>query len=59
MSEKVLRKKDVCKKIGLSSTSLWRLQKSGKFPEPSSIEGSSLKGWKESTINKWIDDNYN
>jgi len=59
MHEKILKVKDVCERLNISSTSLWRYRKAGVFPDPVSISGSpSLKGWTEKDVNKWIDDNF-
>ena len=58
MREIVLRTQEVCERLGISATTLWRWRKSGQFPEPNNISGSSLQGWSESTINKWIVKNF-
>lgn len=36
-----------------SSTTLWRLRKVGKFPEPVAIS-PNRKMWRESDVNAWI-----
>ena len=52
--EKILRIDEVCERLKISDTTLWRWRRSKAFPEPRSIQGSSVKGWSESTINEWI-----
>jgi len=58
MEEKVLKAKAVCKKLSISRTSLWRLQKSGKFPAPRSVSGTRFQGWRLSDVESWIDKNF-
>lgn len=51
---KVLSNSDVCRKVNLSSSSLWRYVKSGLFP--ASIElGPNRVGWIESEVDAWIE----
>jgi len=40
---------------GLSRTTVWRLEKQGKFPNRRHISPSSV-GWLEHEIFKWMDD---
>lgn len=58
MREKVLRNKNVCEMLNISTTTLWRWQKAGYFPESRSLPCSSIKGWSESTVNAWITRNF-
>lgn len=58
MRETILRTKDVCQRLGISTTTLWRWKKRGDFPESKTIPGSSLQGWTESTVNGWIIENF-
>ena len=52
---RVLRKKDVAAKVGLSAVHVMRLAKAGRFPEPFPLGPSSI-GWLESEVNDWIED---
>lgn len=40
-------------RVGLSSTTIWRLEKSGKFPRRVKLGGAAV-GWLESEIDQWI-----
>ena len=50
---KILRKRDVIKKTGLSKSTMYSEIESGKFPKPVQLTARSV-GWKESEINEWI-----
>jgi prophage regulatory protein len=54
MPEKILRKKNVEDKTGLSATTIWRLEKNGLFPSRRSLGNNSV-GWLESEVNHWIE----
>ena len=49
----ILRNAGVCRKLGISPTTLWRWSGNGGFP--SSIQlGPNTVGWIESEIDAWI-----
>ena len=50
---KILRKKDVATKVGLSAVHLMRLVKAEKFPVPLRLGPASI-GWLENEVNDWI-----
>lgn len=50
---KILRKKDVVKRVGLSSVSVWRLEKNGDFPQRVKL-GERCVGWHEEDIDDWL-----
>jgi prophage regulatory protein len=52
---KVLRKQSVLDTIGVSSATLWRMCKGGRFPKPIEL-GSNSVGWVESEIQDWLAD---
>jgi predicted DNA-binding transcriptional regulator AlpA len=58
MCEKILRINEVCERLKVSDTTLWRWRRAKLFPEPKFIPGSSVKGWTISTINEWIAENF-
>lgn len=58
MEETILRINEVCERLGVSDTTLWRWRRAKSFPEPKSIPGSSVKGWTATTINEWILENF-
>lgn len=49
----LLRLPAVCKKVGLSPTSVWRAVRDGRFPAPVSI-GLQAVAWHESEVDSWI-----
>lgn len=49
----MIRLPEVCKKVGLSKPSIYRLMKSNDFPQSSKI-GSRAIAWTESQIDEWI-----
>ena len=51
--EKILRPKDLIKMLGISRTSLWRLEREGCFPKHLQLGVRSI-GWKLSDVNQWI-----
>lgn len=53
LNERILRKKEVLSVIGLSDTTLWRMEKTGQFPKRINLGGNSV-GWLSSEIQKWI-----
>ena len=55
---KILRKKDVAAKVGLSAVHLMRLVKWERFPRPLQLGPASI-GWLESEIDDWIQERAN
>ena len=49
----VLRKLEVSKRVGLTTVTIWRLEKAGKFPQRVQL-GPRCVGWKEEEIDQWI-----
>ena len=49
----LLTRAEVEARIGLSTTSLYRLMRAGRLPEPLQI-GPRLVRWREDEIEKWI-----
>jgi prophage regulatory protein len=52
----IIRKPAVRKKTGLSDTTIWRLERAGKFPAWIQITESGLVGWYEEEVVEWQDD---
>lgn len=52
-NEKILRKCEVRKIVGLSDATLWRMEKARKFPTRLRL-GAGAVGWLESEIQEWI-----
>lgn len=51
---KVIRKPEVCQRIGLGQSSLARLVREGKFPKPIAL-GPRAVGWVEDQVDAWIE----
>ncbi len=51
---RVIRIQDVCDKIALSRTSLWRLCKTTDFPRPIQL-GGRVAGFLEHEIDAWLE----
>lgn len=51
---RILRKPDVLARIGVSSTTLWRMQRDGRFLPPFRIS-PGLVGWLETDVDDWIE----
>ena len=53
MSIRFLRFSEVQAKIGLSRSSLWRMERANLFPKRKRL-GQNSVGWLESEIDEWI-----
>jgi prophage regulatory protein len=53
MAERILRQPEVEARVGLSRTTLWRLEKSGDFPLRRRVLSNTI-GWLESEVDEWI-----
>ncbi len=53
LSEKLLRTKDVLELVGLSRSTIWRMQRSGTFPRSVNLSTNSV-GWFYSDIMEWM-----
>ena len=50
---RVLRTTEVIRRIGLSRSTLWRLERAGDFPERVHLGVNSV-GWLETEIDSWL-----
>lgn len=50
---RVLFNKDVCVRIGLAKTTLYKMIAAGTFPKPRQIGGRKM-GWPSSQVDDWI-----
>ncbi len=55
--ERIIRATEVCRRLGISQTTLWRWRREGVFPDPKTIKGTSLQGWLESEFARWVSEN--
>ena len=51
---RVLRAREVCRLIGLSRPTLWRLVQRKQFPEPFTLSSPAAVGWCERDVSSWI-----
>lgn len=51
--ERFLRKADVIPRVGLSESTIYRLEQSGNFPQRYCI-GPRAVAWRESEVDAWI-----
>ena len=51
--DKIIRSKEVQELTGLSRTTIWRLERTGKFPARIALSTSNV-GWRLSDIQEWI-----
>jgi prophage regulatory protein len=49
----ILRKSELCTKVGLSGVHLMRLVRAGLFPQPIRL-GSNSIGWIETEVDEWL-----
>lgn len=50
---RIIRKPELFWKLGLSDATIWRMEKSGKFPRRIQIGGKAV-GWFDTEINDWL-----
>jgi prophage regulatory protein len=50
---RILRRRDVEKRVGLSRSSIYSRVQDGKFPRPVNL-GARAVGWLESEIDNWL-----
>lgn len=55
LPERIMRPKEVVGLTGLSRTTIWRMEKTGKFPSRVSL-GIGSVGWRFSEISAWMQD---
>lgn len=51
---RILRRKNVRRVTGLSDTTIWRLEKAGKFPRRLQLTANTV-GWSEREVRDWIE----
>lgn len=51
--EKILRIEEVTKMVGLSRTTLWRMERKGEFPDRILLSSRSV-GWRSIDIDNWM-----
>ena len=54
MNDRYLRKSEVAEILGISETTIWRMEKSGDFPRRRRISNNSV-GYLRSEIQSWME----
>ena len=54
MQERILDKRDVSEVTGVSTVTLWRMEKAGQFPRRRQITPGRV-GWLQSEVLQWIE----
>jgi prophage regulatory protein len=52
--ERVIRKKELCEILNISSSTIWRWEKAGNFPKRLCL-GQRIVGWLWSDIEAWLE----
>jgi prophage regulatory protein len=52
-SMQILRLKDVTERTGLSGSTIWRLERAGKFPTRLQLSNNAV-GWNEADVLVWL-----
>lgn len=52
---RLLRRRAVAERVGLSAVTIWRLERSGQFPKAIRISPGAI-AWKESDVEEWIEE---
>ncbi|EGQ8447178.1 helix-turn-helix domain-containing protein [Vibrio alginolyticus] len=50
---KILRKNEVAKLLGVSCSTLYRMVRSGRFPEPHRSPKGYIQGWTVEALEQW------
>ena len=53
MGERILRQPAVQERTGLGRTTVWRMERDGRFPRRRQI-GGGIVGWLASEVDEWI-----
>lgn len=54
MADRIIRKPELLRIVGVSHPTIWRMEKAGKFPKRISL-GKNSVGWLESEIKQWLE----
>ena len=54
MSRRILRKKEVMHRTGLSASTLWRLEQNGEFVPRVKLSKNAV-GWYEDQVDEWLE----
>jgi prophage regulatory protein len=51
----ILRPEELAQELGISKTTLWRLSRDKKIPQPVQISDRAI-GWRRADIEKWLNE---
>ena len=54
MTRKIMRERAVCEAVGLSRSTVYRMERRGKFPNRVRL-GEQSVGWYQDEIQRWLD----
>ena len=54
MTNEIIRPRNLPQITGLSKTTIWRLERAGKFPKHIKLSAGAT-GWKRSDIEAWLE----
>lgn len=57
-NDRIIRKTELLKMIGVSHPTIWRWERDGKFPKRISLGRNSI-GWSQYEVQGWLDDKAN
>ena len=52
--DQVLRWRQVRDVVGLSRSTLWRMSREGRFPQPVQLSSAASVGWLKSEVEAWV-----
>ena len=50
---RIIRKPEVLARVGVSDTTLWRMEQNGQFPKRRTI-GAGIAGWLSTEVDAWF-----
>ena len=50
---RICRKPEVLSRVGVSDTTLWRMEQNGQFPKRRTI-GAGIAGWLSTEVDEWF-----
>jgi predicted DNA-binding transcriptional regulator AlpA len=58
-NSKIIRRREVCERVGLSYSTIWRYEQQGLFPQrvqlnPNATGMTAVVGWRSDEVDEWI-----
>jgi prophage regulatory protein len=53
-TKRIIRKPEMLARVGVSDTTLWRMERDGKFPKRRTI-GAGVAGWISTEVDHWFE----